>query len=84
MTCEKKEPMPYNPYIVESEKVYGAHTDYRVCSEITLLDYFAGQALNGDLSCSQEGSGGTYEDYAKFAYNMAEAMLRERERRMNA
>ena len=46
---------------------------------MSLLDYFAGQALTGNLA-NQDTSGG-YEDFAKHAYEYAAAMLAERERR---
>ncbi len=44
---------------------------------MTLRDYFAGQAIAGKLPMS----GGMYEaaDYARFAYEMADAMLKARE-----
>lgn len=44
---------------------------------MTLLDYFAGQALNN------EWRKGYYpKDYAKDAYELAEAMLKEREKHL--
>jgi hypothetical protein len=44
---------------------------------VPLRDYFAGQAIAGKLPMS----GGMYEaaDYARFAYEMADAMLKARE-----
>jgi hypothetical protein len=47
---------------------------------MTLLDYFAGQALNGMLA--DYNRIGEYRYYAFYAYNFAESMLQERERRM--
>lgn len=47
---------------------------------LTLLDYFAGQALAGseaNTDCDWDD-----ESIANFSYNRAEAMLEEREKRM--
>ena len=44
-----------------------------------LRDWFAGQALAGIL-CSPDGPGGTREDDAKWCYQMADAMLAERDK----
>lgn len=46
---------------------------------MSLFDYFAGQALMGILAGHRVFD--TYVDYADEAYNLAEAMLKERERR---
>jgi hypothetical protein len=45
---------------------------------MSLLDYFAGQALTGLLA---DGSRGAYDAQARSAYRFAEAMIEERERR---
>ena len=45
---------------------------------MTLLDYFAGQALVGMLF---PGAGGQCDTFARFAYDQAEAMLEERKRK---
>lgn len=43
-----------------------------------MLDYFAGQALIGLLGNPEFVENSTYEKYAKVAYDMATAMLKER------
>lgn len=60
-------------------------------NEISLLDYFAGRALNGFLSDSAsihtsalnaQDEGKDIDDYiATAAYQVADAMIRERKRR---
>jgi hypothetical protein len=53
---------------------------------MTLRDYFAGQALTGQLACSlDDGVRATdmaafYEHHAKLAYGYADAMLAAREK----
>ena len=47
--------------------------------DITLRDYFAAQILNGHMSNSFEDER-ELKDIAKWAYNFADAMLKERER----
>ena len=44
---------------------------------MTLRDWFAGQALAGQLACSV--ASGTDYEYAEFAYQLADAMLKARE-----
>ena len=51
-------------------------------SGMTLLDYFAGQALLGILSSSSLPTDSTFEGYSKCAYEHATCMLAERTRRM--
>lgn len=53
---------------------------------MTLWDYFAAHALNGSLaSCSQGGYEFTgTEKEAKFVADMADAMIAERKKRMEA
>lgn len=46
---------------------------------MSLLDWFAGQALKGIITNPENG--GTYEAFAKEAYGYAEAMMLEKERR---
>ena len=46
---------------------------------ITLLDYFAGQALMGHLEDSSLD--GDNSQYAEWSYNLAEAMIAEKRRR---
>lgn len=51
---------------------------------VDLLDHFAGQAMNGIISACGDCDGGVdYVDaaVAKSSYEMADAMMRERERR---
>lgn len=48
---------------------------------MTLRDYFAGQALNGFLACTQQGE--KIRDFSKVAqgmYLLADAMIAEREK----
>lgn len=47
---------------------------------MTLLDWFAGQALNGSLSLPNIDDT-NHSALATFCYDMADAMLAERERR---
>jgi hypothetical protein len=49
---------------------------------MTLLDYFAGQALKGYITKATYNIHSS-NDIAKFCYDDAEAMLKEREKRMN-
>lgn len=51
--------------------------DIWVTQGMTLLDYFAAKALHG----WRDSQGTTYEQDAKSAYDMAEAMLKEKLRR---
>lgn len=44
---------------------------------MTLRDYFAGQALAGMLADSERS--GTLEEYTRYAYDFADAMLKARE-----
>ena len=46
-----------------------------------LFDYFAGSALQARLTDPE--SRGCYDDFARDAYNYAEAMMKERAKRMN-
>jgi len=52
----------------------------RVTHGMTLLDYFAGQALNGVIRHGTKVDI-TFGEYAEGAYSFAEAMLKEREKR---
>ena len=45
---------------------------------MTLRDWFAGKALSGSLA--DPNSNGTFEDFARTAYQFADAMLAEREK----
>ena len=49
---------------------------------MNLLDYFAGQALAGMLSNSESKFTNRFSGYAECAYDLAAAMLAERNRRM--
>lgn len=49
---------------------------------MNLLDYFAGQALAGMLSNSESKFTNRFSGYAACAYDLAAAMLAERNRRM--
>lgn len=51
---------------------------------ITLRDYFAAKAMQGELACQQEDQGTTwlkdsFPDLAQRAYKIADAMLEKRE-----
>ncbi|MFA5453501.1 MAG: hypothetical protein WC248_08005 [Candidatus Methanomethylophilaceae archaeon] len=60
-----------NPYDIISEpKATIAPQD------ISLRDYFAGLALCGNIACST--TEGNFEDFARYAYRYADAMLKER------
>ena len=48
-------------------------------SGMTLRDWFAGQAMNGWVSCSE--TAGEKKDAAGFAYKMADAMIEARKPR---
>ena len=52
-------------------------------SGMTLLDHFAGLALHGIYASDSLRAEDKSNDWTKEAYNIAEAMLAERERRMN-
>ncbi len=53
-------------------------TDFsRVHEGMTLRDYFAAAALQGMIACEQVQHG-TFQDYARIAYQQADAMLAER------
>ena len=45
---------------------------------MTLRDYFAAKALSGSLADPEVN--GSFENIAKFAYKMADAMLKAREK----
>jgi hypothetical protein len=65
-----------------SDKADGGYDTYSY-GGMSLLDYFAGQALAG-LTVNyahQFGEGITHEDISKQAYGFASAMLAERERK---
>lgn len=50
-------------------------------SEVSLRDYFAARAMQGDWAAEVAGaSGETMEDSARRYYKMADAMLKARER----
>jgi hypothetical protein len=53
-----------------------AYSDY-IGGGMTLRDWFAGQALSGTLADSTRD--GYKHDYAKFAYECADAMIKARE-----
>lgn len=50
-------------------------------TEITLLDFFAGQALAG-MNANPGNDSNTEYQLAEIAYDFAEAMLAERKRRL--
>jgi hypothetical protein len=49
-------------------------------SGMTLRDYFAAKAMQAAINgCASRGEVGLYSDWAGFAYEMADAMLKARE-----
>ena len=60
--------------------VGGRIFDVESIGGMTLLDYFAGQVLMGICTHTNIESGTLLEDLAKDAYELAEAMLKEREK----
>ena len=53
-------------------------TDFsRIQEGMTLRDYFAAAALQGMIACEQVQHD-TFQDYARIAYQQADAMLAER------
>ena len=52
------------------------------CSGMSLLDYFAGQALLGGLASLDGRMVQDFKMASRIAYDIAAAMLAERERRM--
>ena len=48
-------------------------------SGMTLRDYFAAKAMQASISDADRPPAYTYEDKAKYAYEMADAMLKARE-----
>jgi len=47
---------------------------------MTLRDYFAAQAMQASITgCATRGEVGLYSDWAGFAYEMADAMMKARE-----
>lgn len=72
---------PDNPPAFPIPNHVGPRGDYEYGFQgMSLLDYFAGQYLNG-MSANPECSGKP-DLYASEAYKFADAMLIERERRM--
>ena len=54
--------------------------EHEMISAITLRDYFASQAMQAAITgCATRGEVGLYSDWAGFAYEMADAMLKARE-----
>jgi len=47
---------------------------------MSLRDYFAGQAVNGLISCAPFKDGVSYSQVTREAYKWADAMLAEREK----
>jgi hypothetical protein len=56
---------------------HGAQTLGLHLSGMTLRDYFAAKALQGLLACSE--ADGTNDDFARWAYKYADAMLKARD-----
>lgn len=67
--------IPAFPYAFENENEGG------ISLGMSLKDYFAAAALQGMLA--DQSRSGSAEKYAFHAYDQAESMLAEREKRMN-
>lgn len=48
------------------------------CRGMTLRDYFAAQAMQGLIASNDEGAGDRLDDIPKYAYDIADAMLKAR------
>ena len=71
---------PQNPLVMETNYIRDGIT--HTSSGMTLLDYFAGQALMSMLDAIQEIDINTTPQWAAtLSYAFAEAMLKEREKR---
>jgi len=54
--------------------------DNVTCTGMTLRDYFAAKAMQAAITgCATRSEVGLYSDWAGFAYEMADAMLKARE-----
>lgn len=62
--------------------MYVMKEEIKVAFEMSLRDWFAGQALSG-LSANNEFTSVSFEKIADYAYQQADAMLAEREKRDN-
>ena len=69
--------IPAFPYAFENEDAGG------ISLGMSLKDYFAAAALQGMLANSAGNRQAREAFWAKIAYDQAEAMLAEREKRMN-
>jgi hypothetical protein len=73
--------MTYHTF--ESVKQDAKRTAYKknpIYSEMTLRDYFAAKAMQAAITgCATRGEVASYSNWAGLAYEMADAMLKERE-----
>ena len=59
---------------------YFGHTGWSPNGGITMRDYFAAKAMQAAITgCATRAEVGLYSDWAGFAYEMADAMLKARE-----
>ena len=66
-----------NDNLILKQTLLQAQKEYSDRDAMTLRDHFAGLAMQGLLSADSENTLGD-EDCAKFAYEQADAMLKER------
>ncbi len=56
------------------------HNELKHYNGMGLRDYFAAKAMQAAITgCATRGEVGLYSDWAGFAYEMADAMMKERE-----
>ena len=80
------EAKPYNPEVFQAvRESYSPGEEHRIYeTDVTLMDLFAACAMNGlYASGTVEKFTHTYDKVAHTAYEMAEAMLAEREKRLD-
>jgi len=65
-------------------QAFPTHNNMECFDGMTLLDYFAGQALASMLDIPQNINQGTGSLVASLSYDIAEAMLEEREKRLES
>ena len=76
MSEEPNDGGPAFPVVAESSAAHGA-----AFRGMTLRDYFAGQALSGFCANGTFGSATSDQTVARWAYEVADAMIQKREKR---
>lgn len=72
---------PAFPYTMWDKDSIGEMVPRQLITGLSIRDYFAGQALNALISGNATVRGGgdaTPQDYPRWAYELADAMLKER------